>query len=74
MVNVKNYQAEILWLEPFATKKMQTLYSELQSWQYKGSPCQYLFVSAIPQKPDKTLWNTLRTIRVSVAIQSKQKE
>ena len=25
-VNVKNYRAEILWLEPFATKKMQTLY------------------------------------------------
>lgn len=25
-VNVKNYRAEILWLEPFAAKKMQTLY------------------------------------------------
>ena len=73
-VNVKNYRAEVVWLEPFATKKMQTLYFELQSWHYKGSPYQYLFVCASPQKPDKPLWNTLRTIRASVAIQSKQKE
>ncbi len=73
-VHVKNYRAEVVWLEPFATKKMQTLYFELQTWQYKGSPYQYLFVCASPQKPDKPLWKTLRTIRASVAIQSKQKE
>ena len=73
-VNVKNYRAEVVWLEPFATKKMQTLYFELQTWQYKGSPYQYLFVCASPQKPGKPIWKTLRVIRASVAIQSKQKE
>ncbi len=67
-VNVKNYRAEIVWLEPFATKKMQTLYFELQSWEYKGSPYQYLFVCASPQKPEKPLWKTLREIRAEVAI------
>ena len=66
--NVGNYQAEVVWLEPFATKKMQTLYFELQTWQYKGSPYQYLFVCASPQKPDKPIWKILRGIRAGVAI------
>ena len=73
-INVRNYRAKVVWLEPFATKKMQTLYFELQTWQYKGSPYQYLFVCASPQKPGNPIWKTLRTIRASVAIQSKQKE
>ncbi|MDP6905483.1 MAG: hypothetical protein QF406_13680 [Verrucomicrobiota bacterium] len=67
-VNVKNYRAEIMWLEPFATKKMQTLYFELQTWEYKDSPYQYLFVCASPQKSEKPLWKTLRDIRAEVVI------
>jgi len=67
-VNVKNYRAEIMWLEPFATKKMQTLYFELQTWEYKNSPYQYLFVCASPQKSEKPLWKTLREIRAEVVI------
>ena len=67
-VNVKNYRAEVMWLEPFATKKMQTLYFELQTWEYKDSPYQYLFVCASPQKSEKPLWKTLREIRAEVVI------
>jgi len=67
-VNVKNFRAVVLWLEPFATKKMQTLYFELQSWEYKDSPYQYLFVCASPQKSEEPLWKTLREIRAEVAI------
>ena len=67
-VNVKNFRAVVLWLEPFATKKMQTLYFELQSWEYKDSPYQYLFVCASPQKSEKPLWKTLREIRAEVVI------
>jgi len=67
-INVRNYRAKIVWLEPFATKKMQTLYFELQTWQYKGSPYQYLFVCASPQKPGNPIWKTLRTIRAAVVI------
>ena len=67
-INVRNYRAEIVWIEPFATKKMQTLYFELQTWQYKGSPYQYLFVCASPQKPGNPIWKTLRTIRGAVVI------
>jgi hypothetical protein len=67
-INVRNYRAKVVWLEPFATKKMQTLYFELQTWQYKGSPYQYLFVCASPQKPGNPIWKTLRTIRAAVVI------
>ena len=67
-VNVRNYRAEVVWLEPFATKKVQTLYFELQTWEYKDSPYQYLFVCASPQKTEKPLWKTLREIRAEVVI------
>ena len=67
-VSVKSYQAQVYWLEPFATKKMQTLYFELQTWKYKGSPYNYLFVSASPQKPGAAIWETLRGIRKTIAV------
>jgi len=67
-VSVKSYQAQVYWLEPFATKKMQTLYFELQTWKYKGSPYNYLFVSASPQKPGAAIWETLRGIRKVIAV------
>ncbi len=67
-VSVKSYQAQVYWLEPFATKKMQTLHFELQTWKYKGSPYNYLFVSASPQKPGAAIWETLRGIRKTIAV------
>ncbi len=67
-LNVKSHQAQVYWLEPFATKKMQTLHFELQTWQYKGAPYNYLFVCASPQKIDAPIWKTMRKIRASVAI------
>ncbi len=66
--DVKSYRAEVNWLEPFATKKMQTLYFELQTWKYKGSPYNYLFVCASPQKLGTPIWETMRGIRAKVAI------
>lgn len=67
-IGVKTYRAQVYWLEPFATKKMQTLHFELQTWQYKGSPNRYLFVSASPQKSAAPIWKTLRGIRALVAV------
>ncbi|MFP6902738.1 MAG: hypothetical protein VCB81_03665, partial [Verrucomicrobiia bacterium] len=67
-MNVKSYRAEVVWLEPFTTKKMQTLHFELQTWQYKGSANQYLFVSASPQKRAAAIWKTMRGIRASVKL------
>ena len=71
-LNAKFYRAEVYWIEPFATKKFQTLYFELQTWQYKGSPFNYLFVCASPQKRSAPIWKTMRGIRASVKLKQVQ--
>ena len=71
-LNAKFYRAEVYWIEPFATKKFQTLYFELQTWQYKGSPFNYLFVCASPQKRSAPIWKTMRGIRASVKLKQAQ--
>ena len=71
-LNAKFYRAEVVWIEPFATKKFQTLHFELQTWQYKGSPFNYLFVCASPQKPGASIWKTMRGIRASVKLKQAQ--
>lgn len=72
-MNAKFYRAEVYWIEPFATKKFQTLHFELQTWQYKDSANQYLFVCASPQKPTAAIWETMRGIRASVALKPPKK-
>ena len=71
-LNAKFYRAEVYWIEPFATKKFQTLHFELQTWQYKGSPFNYLFVCASPQKRSAPIWKTMRGIRASVKLKQVQ--
>ena len=71
-LNAKFYRAEVVWIEPFATKKFQTLHFELQTWQYKGSPFNYLFVCASPQKLGAPIWKTMRGIRASVKLKQAQ--
>ena len=71
-LNAKFYRAEVYWIEPFATKKFQTLHFELQTWQYKGSPFNYLFVCASPQKRSAPIWKTMRGIRASVKLKQAQ--
>ena len=66
--DVASFTATVNWIEPFATRKFQTLHFELQTWKFTGSPHQYLFVCASPQPRDKAIWNTLREIRGSVAL------
>ena len=71
-VGANSYRAEVYWIEPFATKKFQTLYFELQTWQYKGTPFNYLFVCASPQKRSAPIWKTMRGIRASVKLKQAQ--
>ena len=71
-LNAKFYRAEVYWIEPFATQKFQTLHFELQTWQYKGSPFNYLFVCASPQKRSAPIWKTMRGIRASVKLKQAQ--
>lgn len=72
-MNAKFYRAEVYWIEPFATKKFQTLHFELQTWQYEDSANQYLFVCASPQKPTAAIWETMRGIRASLALKPSRK-
>ena len=67
-VGAKSYRAEVYWIEPFTTKKFQTLNFELQTWKYAKSPYNYLFVCASPQKPSAPIWKTMRGIRASVKL------
>ena len=67
-VGAKSYRAEVYWIEPFTTKKFQTLHFELQTWKYAKSPYNYLFVCASPQKPSAPIWKTMRGIRASVKV------
>ena len=67
-VGAKSYRADVYWIEPFATKKFQTLHFELQTWKYAKSPYNYLFVCASPQKPGAPIWKTMRGIRASVKL------
>ena len=67
-LNVASYTATVNWIEPFATRKFQTLHFELQTWKYAGSSHQYLFVCASPQSQDKMIWKTLREIRANLTL------
>lgn len=69
--DVASFTATVNWIEPFATRKFQTLHFELQTFKFAGSPHQYLFVCASPKPRDKTIWNTLREIRGNVALKPK---
>ena len=69
--DVASFTATVNWIEPFATRKFQTLHIELQTFKFAGSPHQYLFVCASPKPRDKAIWNTLREIRGNVALKPK---
>ncbi|MBC8326392.1 MAG: hypothetical protein H8E27_12285 [Verrucomicrobia subdivision 3 bacterium] len=69
--DVASFTATVNWIEPFATRKFQTLHFELQTLKFVGSPHQYLFVCASPKPRDKAIWNTLREIRGNVALKPK---
>lgn len=69
--DVASFTATVNWIEPFATRKFQTLHFELQTFKFAGSPHQYLFVCASPKPRDKAIWNTLREIRGNVALKPK---
>ena len=69
--DVASFTATVNWIEPFATRKFQTLHFELQTFKFAGSPHQYLFVCASPKPRDKAIWNTLREIRGNVTLKPK---
>ena len=57
------------WIEPFATRKAQTLHFEVHRWQHGEQTALYFTVS--PQKPDHTIWETMRKLRAKFTFEEK---
>jgi hypothetical protein len=57
------------WVEPFATKKKQTLYLELHTWMHGESPVVLSCVSPIDRKDTGETWKNLRAIRKSFRLE-----
>ena len=63
--NAKTYKGDLKWLEPFVTRKPQTLHLELKAWQDAKSKHNYVFVCASPKKMTEAIWKEMRGIRKS---------
>ena len=61
----KMYNGDLKWLEPFVTRKPQTLHLELTAWQDAKSKHNYVFVCASPKKTTEAIWKEMRGIRKS---------
>ncbi|MEM7233328.1 MAG: PQQ-binding-like beta-propeller repeat protein [Planctomycetota bacterium] len=51
------------WVEPFRTKKKQTLRLEFQYWKSEKTGRIFLFTCASPQKTDQKIWTDLHRVR-----------
>ena len=58
---VTRYEAQLKWVEPFATKKEQTLNLEIQTWSRDKR--NYVFACVSPQKRNAAIWKQLHKIR-----------
>lgn len=52
---------KLVWVEPFATRKTQTLHMEIRTWSKDDQ--NVMFVAVSPQDRDAKIWTQLRTIR-----------
>jgi hypothetical protein len=59
------FDGELDWVEPFVTRKPQTLHFEFEMWQDVAAKHGYLFVIASPKSKTDAVWNTMRKIRAS---------
>lgn len=57
------YKGTLDWVEPFATKKVQKLNLEIQTWTRNDR--NYIFVCVSPLDMDAAIWKQLYTIRDS---------
>jgi len=55
------YTGKLDWVEPFATKKRQTLNLDIRTW--KRNERSYIFTCVSPQAPDMAIWKQLHAIR-----------
>jgi hypothetical protein len=61
--DLQEYVATLDWIEPFATKKAQTLRIEIRAWETPKSRRSWVFMSVSPNKSDDPIWKTMRQVR-----------
>ena len=64
-IGLKRYVGDLNWVEPFVTRKPQTLHLEVDAWTNSRTSQNYLFVCASPQDKMVAIWKTMRELRVS---------
>ncbi|MCG8603028.1 MAG: hypothetical protein MI807_22980 [Verrucomicrobiales bacterium] len=57
------WTATLDWVEPFATKKRQTLHLEIHTWKHGDQPVVLSCVSPVDPGGDEEVWSALRKIR-----------
>lgn len=60
---VAAYTGELKWVEPFVTRKAQTLQFDIQVWQNAKHKHHCVFVCVSPQPVTAEVWKNLREIR-----------
>ena len=58
----RGYVATLKWIEPFATKKPQTLRIETRVWPGAKNRT-WAFMCVSPNEPVDPIWNTMRSVR-----------
>ena len=59
---VKQYVALLKWVEPFATKKPQTLRIEIRVWNTPKDRRSWILMSVSPQQTNNPIWKTMHKI------------
>lgn len=57
------YAATVKWIEPFVTRKSQTLHLIIQVWTDKTTRDGYLFACVSPQEREAEIWQSMQNIR-----------
>ena len=60
---VRSFVGEMKWVEPFVTRKKQTLYLDVQSWYCAKAKRQVVFICVSPQEKKAAIWQQMHKIR-----------
>lgn len=67
----QDFTGKLTWVEPFVTKKSQTLVFDVQSWHCPESKHRAVFICVSPQPKTATIWKSMRDIRAAFRCHAK---
>ena len=62
----QSYSGTIKWVEPFATRKQQTLRLDIQTWTCGESKSAFVCVCASPKELSAPIWKQMLKLRASI--------